>query len=148
MATNHTGLLLSRNSTCFHASGHKLVITKSSFSYYVVQSYNSCALKDTFSSILTRLPGTLQGKSSAFSTALCEEATKTTVSCSRNTEKSLLRSKPQAILMFIFFLKEGGIEDTDRQPRTSRVFMSPLNPRHLSQSERGFRTKQQRSAGF
>lgn len=58
--SRRTILLLSRNSTCFHASGHKL-ISKLSFSYYVIYSYNSCTIEDAFGSILDKAHGNLAG---------------------------------------------------------------------------------------
>lgn len=59
---------------------------------------------------LTWLTVTVQGKSNAFLTAqkLCKEATKSTISCSQNFEKSQLRRKPQGALLLILFLKREG----------------------------------------
>lgn len=76
---------------------------------------------------LTRLSGTLQGKSSAFST------TKKTMRGSNKiyqvllSKQSWLRRKPQAVLL-LFFFKKGGMGDMARQPKISRVFMFPWNP--------------------
>lgn len=92
---------------------------------------------------LTRLTGILQGKSSAFSTA--QKTTRGSnkiyyILPSKHWEVSV-EKKATGCFVYFLFLKKGGIEDMDRQPKTSAVLVFPLKPLQWSQRERGLGTQ-------
>lgn len=115
------------------------MIIKLSFSCYVVQSSNNCAVKNAFSSTHDMACRNLANPV-YFQQHIKSVRKQQNWLCFALRTLISLSWKESHRLFFFSFLKKRGIRNINRQPESSRVFVFPLESLAWSQSEWGLGT--------